>query len=108
MAKFLLQSSACAGTYRNPFKEGGTGLRFTPWRTVGKHNTLEEAKQAWLTFNASVGMRRRRIVHKSKVLVNDEGRMYELREFPSAISDLKTLGLVYVGNIGGINASQAD
>jgi hypothetical protein len=80
-AKFLLQTSHCEGTYNNRYKRGGQGLRYSKWKTVSKHATLEEAKQAWTNFKLD-GMKRRRVTQAAKVLVNELGRIYERRETP--------------------------
>jgi hypothetical protein len=36
MPKFLLQTSKNDGTYRNPYKPGGYGIRYSPWVTEQK------------------------------------------------------------------------
>ena len=79
--KFLLQSSYCDGTYRNPFKRGGVGYRFSKWKTVDAFNTFEEAKAAFLNFKLN-GMTRRRVSVGGKIVINPEGRVYEIVEEP--------------------------
>lgn len=87
--KFLLQSSYCDGTYRNPFKRGGVGMRFSKWRTVDAFNSFEEAKEAFLNFKLN-GMTRRRVSVGGKVVINPEGRVYEVTEIVRGGSSSET------------------
>jgi hypothetical protein len=77
MPKFLLQTSHHQGVYRNPFKPGGYGDSFSKWRTTDKFDTLEQAQEAWKNFNQS-GLQRRRIVFTGKVMITDDGRVFEI------------------------------
>jgi hypothetical protein len=43
MKQFIVKEKAYAGTYRNPYRRGGGGMKWGPWRTISKHATLEEA-----------------------------------------------------------------
>lgn len=73
-AKLLVQTSECAGTYRNPYKRGGLGTRWDPWRTVARFDTLTEA-QAELA-KLVIGLARKRVVWRGKVLIDDQGRTW--------------------------------
>lgn len=99
MAKFLLQTSTNAGTYRNPFKSGGYGIRYSPWKTEQKLDTMEQAKDAFRNFNQS-GLKRRRIVQDGRVMINAEGRVFEIDEYwADSACTHKMKGLRYVETI---------
>lgn len=70
--KYLLQTSYSYGTYRNPYKRGGSVLRYSPWKTVQRLDTLEQAKQAWSGMKQD-GLVRRRVQLSGKTVITDTG-----------------------------------
>lgn len=83
VSNFLLQVSEFAGTYSNPFKRGGKGVKFTKWRTIGTiaPHDVKAAKNLWKdSYNQrdSAKLERFRVTYKGKTLINPEGRVYEV------------------------------
>lgn len=46
MKKFIVKERRPDGFYKNPYRRGGKGLRWTKWKTVSTHTDLYEATRA--------------------------------------------------------------
>ena len=46
MSKFIVKERRPDGVYRNPYRKGGLGRRWTAWKTVASFDTVEEATKA--------------------------------------------------------------
>jgi hypothetical protein len=67
MNKFIVKEKKYDGMYYNPYKKGGRAVRFTPWKTLSKHDTLEEAQKAATVI---VGLSKRAIFYKGSRISN--------------------------------------
>jgi len=77
---YLIQISEYAGTYKNPFKLGGRGVKWSKWKTIDMRNFLDEAKTSWKAYNAAKQPTQRyRVLYQRKTVINPEGRVYEKR-----------------------------
>ncbi len=70
-AKYLVKSSTCLGTYSNPYKKGGRAMAWGKWKTISKHDSLEEALAAAVV---RVGLARRAVFYKG-VKLSEEDRL---------------------------------
>lgn len=80
MPKFLIQTHKFSGYYKNPFKMGGKGIKFTPWKTVAAVGNQQEAETMWegLQAGRNVGqLEHFRVMYKGAVVVNHRGCVYE-------------------------------
>jgi hypothetical protein len=82
-SSYLLQTSQYGGTYRNPFKQGGKGVKYTKWVTVnGRPSgaTMDEVKAMWQEAYAKRNesqLQRFRVTFKGKTVIDQRGRVYE-------------------------------
>lgn len=79
MPKFLIQTHKFSGYYKNPFKQDGKGIKFTPWTTIRATDDQRQAELLWQEFNATRQqgiLERFRVVYKGKVVVSDRGAVY--------------------------------
>jgi hypothetical protein len=80
---YLLQVSEFNGTYKNPFKSGGRGIKYTKWRTVGgmaSGAAMHEVKKMWLDAFASIDpakIMRYRVRYKGQTIISHQGRVYK-------------------------------
>jgi len=77
---FLLQVSGFNGTYDNPYKRGGRGVRYTKWKTVDGRMFLIDAKKMWLEYNSGkdpATVLRYRVRYKGQTVIDHQGRVYE-------------------------------
>ena len=58
--KYLVKKAEYAGTYRNPYRRGGGGMKWGPWKTISKHDSLEEAIAASVV---TVGLSKRAVFY---------------------------------------------
>jgi hypothetical protein len=86
-SSWWLQSSEYNGTYRNKFKRGGRGVRWTPWKTVDGRcevtGGMDGAKKMWLEAHQQrdpAKLTRFRVRYKGKVVVNEDGNVYAIEE----------------------------
>lgn len=61
MNKFIVKERRPDGFYRNPYRKGGKGLRWTQWKTVASFDTVEEATKAAIVH---VGLAVRAVFYK--------------------------------------------
>jgi len=79
MPKFLLQESHYAGTYSNPFKYQGKGVKYSKWVTVRAAIDQRQAELLWQEFQErrdQKQLQRYRVVFGGKVIVNPRGSVY--------------------------------
>lgn len=69
-AKFIVKTSEHAGIWSNPF---GRGNKWAPWKTVSKHDTIEEAQRALLDITA--GLIRKSVWYRGTKVVSSDGRI---------------------------------
>lgn len=46
MNHFIVKERQYAGTYRNPYRRGGSGMKWGPWKTKSAHDNLPDALAA--------------------------------------------------------------
>ncbi len=71
MNNFIVKEATFGGTYANPYKRGGRGMKWNKWQTVSKHATLAEALANAVV---TVGLSKRAVFHKGEKL-SDEQRI---------------------------------
>ena len=85
-SSYLIQVSEFGGTYSNPYKQGGKGIKYTPWKTIDGRSllnagaNLSEVKKAWLEYNSKkdpAKITRYRVTYKGKTIIDHQGRVYE-------------------------------
>lgn len=83
---YLLQTSQFSGTYRNPFKSGGRGVKYTKWITVGGRPSgasFDEVKAMFLEAHNGRDqkqLQRYRVTFKGKSVIDPRGRVYEVKQ----------------------------
>jgi hypothetical protein len=96
---YLLQVSEFNGTYKNRFKAGGRGIKYTKWQTIGGRPSgasMDEVKAMWKeAFDAKdpAKITRYRVQFKGQTIITHQGRVYA--------ADLAFGGRRYVGTIEG-------
>jgi hypothetical protein len=85
-SSYLLQVSEYAGTYSNPFKPNGKGMRFTKWKTVDGRSEgiggIKGAKEMWLEHfrqRDPAKLTKFRVQYRGKTVISHQGRVYEQR-----------------------------
>jgi hypothetical protein len=63
MNKYIVKERRPDGFYRNPYKKGGRALRWTKWRTVSSHESLDEATKAAIV---TVGLACRAVFYRGE------------------------------------------
>jgi len=76
---YLVQRSDHAGLYRNPYRRGGTGTRWSPWRTIGSFATEAEADAR--EHRETVGLFRTRVVFRGQETDASRRRRLHLKIF---------------------------
>ena len=69
-ATFIVKEAQYAGTYSNPYRRGGRGMKWGKWTTISKHTSLAEALDAAVVL---VGLSKRAVFHKGEKL--SDGQM---------------------------------
>lgn len=67
--KFIVKESQFGGTYANPYRKGGRGLKWLPWKTKSQHDTLREAIDAAVV---RVGLARRAVFYRGERLTDGQ------------------------------------
>lgn len=78
---YLLQVSEFNGTYKNKFKSGGRGIKYTKWMTIDGRMQLADAKALWLEKHAAkdpAKITRYRVRFKGQTVISHQGRVYEM------------------------------
>ena len=70
MKKYVLKESRFSGLYENQYKTGGYGWRWTPWKTVSRHDTLEVATDVAATAS---GLSRRAVFFGGAIVATNDG-----------------------------------
>lgn len=65
MSQFIVKERQYDGTYRNPYLRGGRGMKWGPWKTKSKHDTLPEALAAACV---TVGLAKRSVFYRGERL----------------------------------------
>jgi hypothetical protein len=65
MGTFIVKEATFAGTYANPYKRGGRGMKWNKWKTVSKHQSLAEALAHAVVI---VGLSKRAVFYKGEKL----------------------------------------
>jgi|SRR5271166_1928422 len=79
-SSYLLQVSEFNGTYKNKFKSGGRGIKYTKWVTVDGRMSLADAKELWLSHllkHDPAKITRYRVRFKGQTVISHQGRVYE-------------------------------
>ena len=77
---FLIQHSEFNGTYKNPFKFRGRGIKYTKWRTIDMRSFLGDAKVRFLELMKErdpAKIQRYRVRYKNQTVITPAGRVYE-------------------------------
>jgi hypothetical protein len=80
---YLLQVSEFGGTYKNPFKSGGRGIKYTKWQTIdGRPSgaTMDSVKQMWKAYHDGrdpAKITRYRVRYKGQTVISHQGRVYQ-------------------------------
>jgi len=62
---FIVKEATFGGTYANPYKRGGRGMKWNKWKTVSKHQTLAEALAHAVV---TVGLSKRAVFYRGEKL----------------------------------------
>jgi hypothetical protein len=79
-SSYLLQVSEFSGTYKNPFKPGGHGIKYTKWVTIDGSMILVDAKVKWLDYHSKkdpAKVTRYRVRFMGKTVISHQGRVYK-------------------------------
>jgi len=79
-SSYLLQVSEFNGTYKNKYKPGGRGIKYTKWMTIDGRMQLVDAKAMWLDYYSKkdpAKITRYRVRFKGKTVISHQGRVYE-------------------------------
>ena len=77
---FLLQVSEFDRLYKNPYKQGGRGIKYTKWKTIDGRMFLKDAKEMWLEYfrqKDPAKLTKYRVRYKGQTVISNEGRVYE-------------------------------
>ena len=87
MNSYIVKEAQYEGTYRNPYRRGGRGMKWGPWKTRSKHNNLREALVAAMV---PVGLAKRAVFHKGQRL-SDGPRLISGLTVDQEIAQLKAI-----------------
>jgi hypothetical protein len=86
-SSYWLQVSEFAGTYDNPYKPGGRGIKYTKWKTIDGRwagiGGIKEAKVMWLEHYRQrdlAKITKLRVRYRGKTVIDHQGHVYEQRK----------------------------
>jgi hypothetical protein len=103
-SSYLLQVSEFSGTYKNPFKPGGRGIKYTKWVTIDGSMILVDAKVKWLDYHSKkdpAKVTRYRVRFKGQTVITHQGRVYQQRSDKSRDGSVTASWMEYVETLPG-------